>query len=153
MTIGNRIRTFASMAVFILFGSCATTSTTPSGDEVLAELSRRSALSSEMLRPMLSHCDADQQSMYFCAYRDSVAADLTLQRVVAEKVRRAPGCKAPLEIEIAGWERSREKGCAKSAAEDYAGGSMEPTARAACAAMTTNRMIEQLRKTHCPSAH
>jgi hypothetical protein len=87
--------------------------------------------------------------MYFCAYRDLVAADLTIQRAAEERVRRSPDCKENLYSELKRIERNRDDSCAKSAAEDFGGGSMEPTARAICAAAATNEILEKMRAVTC----
>jgi hypothetical protein len=42
----------------------------PSPNEVLAEMSRRSAVPEAELKERLTSCDADQQSVYFCAFRE-----------------------------------------------------------------------------------
>ena len=136
-------------ATLIPVSACATASQRPSADQVLAELSRRSALPPGKLKPLLANCDADQQSMYFCACRDVVAADLTLKLMVAEKGRESTACRSSLDTLVANFERSREPACAKSSAETFGGGSMEHTAQVICVAASTNSMVEQVRATEC----
>jgi uncharacterized protein YecT (DUF1311 family) len=123
--------------------------TTP--QEVLSALSRRSQLPEGELQRLLADCAAGQQSMYFCAYRDVVSAELKLQRVVAEKKRRLPACQAAIETRVERWKAARDPACAKSAAMEWGGGSMEPTARNICLSDSTGRMVQQMqRMSACP---
>jgi uncharacterized protein YecT (DUF1311 family) len=124
---------------------------TPSAQEVLSTLSRRSQLPEEELSRLTADCAADQQSMYFCAYRDVVAAELTLDRVVADKVRGRPACKGAIEARVERWKAARDRACAKRAARAWGGGSMEPTARSACLAEDTGRLVRQAQRLDsCP---
>ena len=112
-------------------------------------LTRRSALSERELGPILANCDANQRSMYFCAFRDAVTADVALRRAVEDRKRDEPGCASRLAQLIGGFERSRDAQCAKSASEDFEGGSMEATALAMCNAASTNAMVEQVGRLEC----
>ncbi|MGJ7527260.1 lysozyme inhibitor LprI family protein [Variovorax sp. GB1P17] len=124
---------------------------TPSAQEVLSALSRRSQLPEEELRRLTADCAADQQSMYFCAYRDVVAAELKLDRVMADKARERPGCKGAIDAKVERWKVARDRTCAKSAAREWGGGSMEPTARNICLAESTGRMVRQVQRLNsCP---
>jgi uncharacterized protein YecT (DUF1311 family) len=123
----------------------------PTAQEVLSALSGRSKLPEEDLRRLTADCTADQQSMYFCAYRDLVSAELKLQRVVAEKERRLPACKPDIDARVAHWRAARDQACIQSAAKEWAGGSMEPTARNICLSDSTGRMLKQMqRMSVCP---
>lgn len=109
----------------------------PAGD-VLTELSRRSNLPEADLQQSLANCDADQMSTNLCAYRDQVAADLTLKHVIADKqAQRADA----INEKIAKWEKKRDAACAKSAAREFGEGSMKPTAQAICVTAETKKMI------------
>jgi uncharacterized protein YecT (DUF1311 family) len=89
--------------------------------------------------------------MYFCAYRDLVSAELTLQRIVTEKERQFPVCQAGTDAKVRRWKLKRDNTCAQSAAREWGGGSMEPTARNICLAYSTERMAEQMRRMNaCP---
>ena len=124
---------------------------TPTAREVLSELSRRSQLPEEELVRLTADCAASQQSMYFCAYRDLVSADLALRRVMADKGRQFPTCQPAMDAGIHRWEVKRDKTCARRAAREWRGGSMEPTARNLCLAASTGTMARQMeRMSACP---
>ena len=116
----------------------------PSPSEVLAELSRRSAVPEEELKARLSRCESNQQNLYFCAFRDFVTVDLQLERTAAEQLRRHPECKELIDRQLRDLRRQRDRGCEQSASEEYGEGSLTQTAMAICAASTTKPMIEQL---------
>jgi Lysozyme inhibitor LprI len=141
------VKRIIGLVVLINANACASTQSSPSTGDVLAELSRRSALPPAQLRPLLANCDADQQSRYFCAYRDVVAADLTLELVVADKLRELPACRMPLDRKLASFQRTRDEQCAKSAARDDGEGSMAPTARELCIAASINQLSKDVRHT------
>lgn len=111
---------------------------------VLLELSHRSGLPEDELNKLLANCDMDQQSMYFCAWRDQVIADRTLKRAMTNKEDKIPACKAAIESKIASWEQSRDKSCEKSAKKEWGNGSMKPTAQIKCVASETLKMVKRL---------
>jgi hypothetical protein len=116
-------------------------------------MSRRSTVPEPELQQRLTHCDADQQSAYFCAFRDFIAADLQLDRAAAEQARRHPECRQSIAHRLLTLRHERDSTCAKSARKDYGGGSMEQTATASCAARSTASLIEQFRAMNgCPSS-
>jgi len=115
---------------------------------VLAEFSQRSGLSEEELNGWLADCDSSQQSMYFCAYRDVVAAERAFRRALTEKAQRLPKCKTSLESKAASWIQARDRSCEKSAKQDYGGGSMEPTAKLICMSSSTESMTKRLKSKH-----
>lgn len=112
--------------------------------EVLAELSRRSGLPVGELSELLADCDTNQQSMYFCAWRDQIAAERSLAAVLQRKRARMPGCRSILGPEIERWEQARDRSCAASAEREWGSGSMKRTATAVCIAAETERMTRQL---------
>lgn len=119
--------------------------------EVLSALSRRSQLPEDELRHLTADCAANQQNVYFCAYRDVVAAELKLDRVMADKVRGRPGCKGAIDAKVERWKAARDRTCTKSAAREWGGGSMEPAARNTCLAENTERMVRQVQRlSSCP---
>jgi uncharacterized protein YecT (DUF1311 family) len=122
----------------------ASTNYTPAQEEVLKELSKRSGLPESDLQAILSDCQADQQSMYFCAYRDLVAADIELKHAVIEKEKAFPSCKSSIDAKIAKWERARDLGCEKSANKQYGEGSLKPTAEAMCSTFETEKMTKRI---------
>lgn len=152
-------RRFAGGLCLAVAGLCAGANTrafaapavAPTAQEVLSALSERSKLPQEELRRLTADCAANQQSMYFCAYRDLVSAELALWRIVADKQRRFPACQAATEARVARWTLKRDSSCAQSAAREWGGGSMEPTARNTCLAYSTGRMARQMQRMNaCP---
>jgi len=136
--------------------SCAenhAASPVPSPNEVLAEMSRRSAVPEAELKQRLTSCEAEQQNMYFCAFRDFIAVDIQLDRIAAEQTRRHPECKEPIEHQLRDLREQRDRACAKSAAEEYGAGSMARTAIAVCASSSTKPLIDQVTAMgDCPPA-
>lgn len=110
--------------------------------EVLATLASRSGLPIDNLKMLLANCDASQQSMYFCAYRDLVREELSLDQVIA--VSKDAACKNNLQQDKLAWTSSRDVACKESAAEEFGGGSMGPTAQLTCMAAETQRVRGEL---------
>jgi len=136
---------------------CATASTiaanvqgvSPDAQEraaVFGELSQRSGLPDIELSSLLSDCNANQQSMYFCAWRDQIAADRVFGRVLAEKHQKMPQCKTSIQSKVASWARSRDKSCDQSATKEWGEGSMKPTAQVLCVTAETMRMTKRLER-------
>lgn len=96
---------------------------TPAEAEVLAELSSRSKIPESELRQIISNCDANQQAMNLCAFRDLVVADIVLKHGLAV------------------WKKNRDVACEKQAEHAWHDGSMKPTVRATCVALATKKMI------------
>lgn len=97
---------------------------------------------------MLANCDANQTSLNFCAWRDRVVAEQTLQNAVDEKTAHSPSCKARLPKKIAAWKKHRDAACKKSAEAANGGGSIVPMEIAACQAAETNRMTKVIASSH-----
>jgi len=112
----------------------------------MAELSRRSELTEGQLRSQLKNCQTNRQSRYFCAFREVVAADLSLRFAVDAKIREAPTCEGPLSHAVADFQKSRMRLCNESAADLLSEASIEPIAQARCIAGSTNAMAEQVRR-------
>ena len=110
----------------------------------LGELSQRSGLPEVDLNSLLADCSANQQSMYFCAWRDQIAADRALRRVLADKEQKMPKCKPSLESKIVTWGQRRDLSCDMSEKKQWGEGSMRPTAKAICIATETTRMTKRL---------
>lgn len=121
---------------------------TPEAVEIFNELARRSALPEADLNALLANCDATQQSMYFCAWRDQIAADRRLNQAVADQVKLRPHCKPYFEARTASWSRARDQFCEKSAKADWTDGSMEPTAKLLCMTAQTDQMTKHVRHMH-----
>jgi hypothetical protein len=115
-------------------------------NEALDELHRRSDLPKVDLDRLLGDCDANQQSMYFCAWRDQIAADLALRHIVEDKERTRPSCRPSIDSGIASWTRSRDRACSESATKQWGEGSMRQTARLTCIAAETTRMSRRLER-------
>lgn len=129
-------------------GASAENSVLPfSETDVIAELSKRSRLPVEQLKEMLSNCDANQQSMYFCAYRDYVTVDIQLEQLAAQQETREQSCVPGLAQRKSLWGKHRDERCARSAKREFGGGSMEPTALLMCITDETKRMLEKLNQT------
>jgi hypothetical protein len=132
-------------------GASAVPPEAPTAQEILSALSERSKLPEEELRQLTADCAANQQSMYFCAYRDLVSAELALQRIVMEKVRQFPLCQPAIEARVEHWKLKRDGACVQNAAREWSDGSMEPTARNICLTHSTGRMVGQMQRMRaCP---
>jgi uncharacterized protein YecT (DUF1311 family) len=110
------------------------------------ELSGRSKMPLNEVNAMLNDCDASQQSMYFCAWRDQIVAERRLQQAIDSQVKEHPRQKAVIEEKIAKWKMRRDVGCNKTAHQNWGGGSMEPTARLTCQADETQSQAKSMRK-------
>lgn len=96
------------------------------------------------LNEMLADCNADQQSMYFCAWRDKIVAERSLDRVAAERKAAMPACSAAVDEWIRLESVRRDKTCTKQASTNFGGGSLEPTARMTCTKDATNNLRKKL---------
>lgn len=113
---------------------------------VLGELAQRSGLPEIELNRLLASCDSNQQSMYFCAWRDQIVAERAFRRELADKQRQMPRCKKAIETKIASWIRARDQSCDKSATKEWGEGSMKATALVLCISAETIKMTEQLER-------
>lgn len=113
---------------------------------VLGELSKRSGLPDDELNRLLADCSANQQSMYFCAWRDQIAAEKTFDKVLVEKQLQLPQCKTFIESKAKSWSRIRDRSCDRSATKKWGEGSMKPTALAICMTAETARMTRRLER-------
>ncbi|MFS2208007.1 lysozyme inhibitor LprI family protein [Variovorax sp. Varisp36] len=118
----------------------------PGPEEVVAALAHRSGLAEDALRGLLSNCDASQSAMNICAYRDAVAAELVLQHAIANKAEQLPACKDRLEATISRWAAARDRGCKRSAAKAYGGGSLEPMAMSMCVQHENEQMAKKVER-------
>ena len=129
--------------------ACADLAATPAAEDaaaVQAELARQSGLPESELAELLKDCEANQTSMNFCARRDQVAAELKLDRVVADKIKQQPDCRTAIEQKLTKWRGGRDKGCARSAAKEYGNGSMRPMAQAMCLKAEAERMAVRVKR-------
>lgn len=111
---------------------------------VLEDLSQRSGLPKAELSSLLADCNANQQNMHFCAWRDQIAADKAFGRALADKQQKTPQCKTSMDTKVASWVKSRDHSCEKSAMTEWGEGSMRSTAQAICVTAETVRMTKRL---------
>jgi hypothetical protein len=148
---------WTSAALLSLIAACAATqpvrpSLHPQTEEVLSELSRRSAMNESDLSAVLSNCQASSQSRYLCAFRDYVAIDLAFKQLVETKLHELPACTVLIKSHVEYLERMRDESCMTVANEPYSEASMALTAETKCAAHATAALIPQLQRlTHCGS--
>ncbi|MDR0781466.1 MAG: lysozyme inhibitor LprI family protein [Pseudomonadales bacterium] len=121
-----------------------TAADTQSAAAALDELAQKSGLPAVELDALLADCDANQQSLYFCAWRDQIAAEQVLRRALAEQAQSLPQCRDTVAAEIASWMQARDQSCASSALEQWGEGSMRATAQALCVTAATAQMTQQL---------
>jgi Lysozyme inhibitor LprI len=134
---------FASCC-WLLISAWAQASGPQDDKDAIKTLLALSKLPEAELNEMLADCNADQQSMYFCAWRDKIVAERSLDRVAAEKKAAMPTCAAAIDEWIrTEWVR-RDKACTKQASTNFSGGSLEPTARMTCTKDTTNKLKNKL---------
>ncbi|MBK7662175.1 MAG: DUF1311 domain-containing protein [Sterolibacteriaceae bacterium] len=98
------------------------------------------------LKDFLADCNANQQSMYFCAWRDQIVAQRVFERLLADKMQSMPACKSALESRAADWARSRDRSCARSALKQWGDGSMRRTAQIICVTGETARMTKRIQR-------
>ena len=111
---------------------------------VLEDLSQRSGLPKAELSSLLADCNANQQSMHFCAWRDQIAADKAFGRALADKQQKMPQCKTSMEAKAASWVKSRDQTCEQSVTKEWGEGSMRSTAQAICVTAETVRRTKRL---------
>ena len=93
--------------------------------DIVGGLSRRSGMPSAQLEPLLANCDANQTSMYFCAWRDLIVAERDLEATRDKRSAPSPACKKSVDHQLDGWPDNRDRQCQNAAAREYRGGSME----------------------------
>lgn len=132
-------------AAFLLLAWFATWAIA-AGQNPAAELSKRSGLPPDEVAKLLADCNANQQSMYFCTWRDQIAAEQQLQRVVDKK---PPACKVLLERKLGAWKRKRDRGCQRYAEQQWGGGSFERTGELICDTDETKDMTKYVSVKKC----
>jgi len=141
---------FALMLLVAVSAALADSSTSNTSDPqlntVADELSQLSGLPESEVQTVLADCAANQQSMYFCAWRDQIQSQRLLNQAIATKVKKSPDCKTKLEPKVAAWSKRRDKVCAQSAEAEWGTGSMKPTAQATCVAKETERVAKLIKK-------
>lgn len=114
------------------------------------ELAERSGMRAGDVTALLANCDANQTSMKFCAWRDQLAAEHTLQRLIEEKRTASPQCAAALAQKVAAWQKQRDATCRQSAEARWGTSSMLSAAVAMCATDRTKQMAQSLTGNTCP---
>jgi hypothetical protein len=89
----------------------------PGGSDAQTRISKASGLPLATIQRMLSDCDADQQSMNFCAWRDRVDAEDALSITTATWDKKSPACKSAVSEQVARWMHMRNRKCAVSPAD------------------------------------
>ena len=115
---------------------CAATPRDPA-----SELSRRSGLPPDEVGRLLADCSADQQSITFCAWRDQIAADDSLDEQTARFGASGSACRAAVTRQVAAWRQIRDKRCSAAARSEFGGGSAESAARLQCSADRTKSYV------------
>jgi uncharacterized protein YecT (DUF1311 family) len=145
----------ASFAMLLCCIACSSAfaATEPQSDSavqgnatVVNELSERSKIPESELNTLLADCNASQQSMYFCGWRDRISADRALKQALADREQARPECKAALEAKVAKWEQRRDRSCDRSAKKQWGEGSMAPTAKLLCVTAETTRKTRLLER-------
>ena len=114
------------------------------------ELAKRTGVSPAQVTALLANCDANRNSMKLCAWRDELAAERTLSRLIDEKRATSPKCGAVLEQKVAAWQRRRDETCRQSAQRQWTDGSMQSAALAMCTTDRTKQMMQTLSSNSCP---
>lgn len=127
-------------------GQTSTTATLGQSSDAVMKLSRLSGIPEQDLAHVLADCNANQQSLYFCAWRDQLAEDIKLRQLLERKILATPHCKRSFEAQINAWERSRNRSCDESAKKQWGEGSMRPTASTLCKAKATERMNRHMER-------
>ena len=121
-------------------------------DAAFNEVLQRSGLPSAELKLFLADCDASQQSMLFCAWRDQVLAERGLSRTLTGQQLEWPACGRALDRAATSWRRARDHYCARSAAKSFGGGSMQQTEQTSCVGDLTARVSKRLSRAQTCSA-
>ena len=114
------------------------------------ELASRSGMSPAQVTMLLASCDANQTSMKFCAWRDELAAERTLRRLLERKRAASPKCGAALAQTVEAWQKRRDESCRRSAKAQWGDGTMLSAAVAMCATDRTKQMMQNLSSNTCP---
>jgi uncharacterized protein YecT (DUF1311 family) len=137
-------------ATFLLLAVLSVSAVAASAQTLTDELANRSGKSPAQVTTLLASCDANQTSMKFCAWRDELAAERTLLRLIERKRAASPKCGAKLAKTVAAWRKRRDETCRRSAAEQWGDGPMLSAAVAMCATDRTKQMVRMLSSDSCP---
>jgi uncharacterized protein len=114
-------------------------------DSVLITLSRRSAISIEDIKAMLSDCHGSQMNMNLCAFRSSIEADQAMRSVLAKKLETLALCRETFQASQDNWEKDRDSRCKKEADGKTEDVSVRPMILSTCQARATEQHTMQLK--------
>ncbi len=108
-----------------------------------------SGISVRDLKGLLADCEntENQQSMYFCTWRDYEIERKKLHDLVVQKQKQFPKCALVLQNKVNNWEKPLYIKCKKKSIEDFGGGSFQSTAQMVCmrySAADYQKIIEKL---------
>ncbi len=118
----------------------------PAGKIVIEALSQRSGLSEDELNNQIADCNVNQQSMYFCSYRDFVYSDIVMKEEKNRKIDAFVNCAKLINIKVAAWIRPNAAICESRATKEYGAGSLKETYKLACLAELTNSTALKINK-------
>ena len=114
-------------------------------DDVVPELSRRTLIPVSELNELLSDCQKTQLAMNICAARDSVAADIEMDRVLNQaRLSIDKSCRVALTQVQTNWKKRVSFGCDQEADAEAEGGSMRPMVYNSCIEAATIKRTKEL---------
>lgn len=114
-------------------------------DAAAQEVARRSGLPAADVQRLLADCQASQQSLYFCAWRDTIVAQARLERTLAERQRAAGPCSAAQRDALQRRVKRGTAACERAARQEWGEGSLRDTARLHCEAGVVERAVRAAR--------
>ena len=115
--------------------------------DALNELHKHTQISYQELKQYMSNCDASQQSMYFCAWKDYIIARNRLHTLIDKKKILLNGCAGELQSKVDDWEKPLYRYCRKLSIQAWGEGSMQPTDQMVCMSSATeayNKKIDAI---------
>jgi hypothetical protein len=140
--------TFAKRTLLLL-GFLSVAAAVPA-QTLIDELAKRTGVSPTQVTALLADCNANRDSIKLCAWRDELAAERTLTRLLDEKRAAFPKCGAVLAQKVAAWQRRRDETCRQSAQRQWTDGSMQSAALAVCTTDRTKQIMQSLSSDSCP---
>ena len=116
-------------------------------DNVVPELSRRTLIPVSELDELLSDCQKTQLAMNICAARDSVAADIKMDRMLSQALLSIDkSCRLALTQAQINWKKHVGFGCDQEANAEAEDGSMRPMVYNSCIEAATIKRTKELAK-------
>jgi hypothetical protein len=122
----------AGLAGLALCGSAAVVQASPAS--VIPSISAASGLPEAEIAALLADCAANQQAAYFCAWREQLQAERSLDAALAQRSQASPDCGKRLASEATHWKTQVQRRCRRSAEREWDGGSAQRRAELACTA-------------------